>query len=286
MRPTLLIAGNFLRENRWPVLLLILWGVGSGVAGALTVGSSLDDALFFLKQQAVYSVFFTVFLSTSALYNQRRSRRILAVLSKGIERYEYLSGIVVGFSAVSFFYSIALGLTGAWTFMLAGFPATNVLPLAVMLLLASIMAGTVALFYSTFMNPLFALLATSLTLGLSAVFGKHIPSLLPAYTLHGERDGLHVSWGSAISVDGGTVGGVGDGAAVGGGVGDLRAEGYCGIGGVSPFTTETQRHREEIGKAPSTGSLSLVDAIVIGLMPWRIEVRIRVRGREARRGRW
>src|SRR5512147_2763313 len=116
MRPALLIAGNFLRENRWPVILLFLWGVGSGIAGALTVGSSLDDALFLLKQQAVYSVFFTVFLSASALYNQRRSRRILAVLSKGIERYEYLDGIVVGFSAVSFFYSVALGVTGAWTF--------------------------------------------------------------------------------------------------------------------------------------------------------------------------
>jgi ABC-type transport system involved in multi-copper enzyme maturation permease subunit len=183
MMPALLIAGNFLRENRWPVILLILWGVGSGVAGALSVGSSVDDALFFLKQQAVYSVFFTVFLSASALYNQRRSRRILAVLSKGIERYEYLAGIVVGFSAVSFFYSLALGVTGAWTFTLVGSRAINVLPLAVMLLLASVLAGTVALFFSTFMNPLFTLMATSVALGFSAVFGNHIPSLLPAYTL-------------------------------------------------------------------------------------------------------
>lgn len=183
MRPALLIAGNFLRENRWPVILLFLWGVGSGIAGALTVGSSLDDALFLLKQQAVYSVFFTVFLSASALYNQRRSRRILAVLSKGIERYEYLAGIVVGFSAVSFFYSVALGVTGAWTFARAGSPPNNVLPLAVMLLLASVLAGTVALFFSTFMNPLFTLMSTSVALGFSAVFAQHVPSLLPAYTL-------------------------------------------------------------------------------------------------------
>ena len=183
MNPALLIAGNFLRENRWPVILLILWGVGSGVAGALTVGSSLDDALFFLKQQAVYSVFFTVFLSASALHNQRRSRRILAVLSKGIERYEYLAGIVVGFSAVSFFYALALGVTGAWTFALVGSPATGIVPLAIMLLLASILAGTVALFFSTFMNPLFTLMCTSVALGFSAVFGKHVPSLLPAFTL-------------------------------------------------------------------------------------------------------
>jgi hypothetical protein len=183
VRGALLIAGNFVRENRWPVLLLILWGVGSGIAAAMSVGSSLDDALFFLKQQAVYSVFFTVFLSASALYNQRRSRRILAVLSKGIERYEYLAGIVIGFSGISLLYSIALGLTGAWTYSRSGSSPLGILPLVVMLLVASILAGTVALFFSTFMNPLFTLLSTSLVLGSSAMFGRHTPWLLPAYQL-------------------------------------------------------------------------------------------------------
>jgi hypothetical protein len=183
MRAALLIAGNFLRENRWPVVLLILWGIGSGIGAALSVGASLDDAAFFLKQQAVYSVFFTVFLAASALYNQRRSRRILAVLSKGIERHEYLAGIVFGFAAVSLLYSFALGVTGAWTFSVAGASPSGILPLVAMLLIASILAGTVALFFSTFMNPLFTLLCTSAALGLSGLFGRHIPSLLPAYTL-------------------------------------------------------------------------------------------------------
>jgi hypothetical protein len=183
VRSALLIAGNFLRENRWAVLLLILWGVGSGIAAALSVGSSVDDALFFLKQQAVYSVFFTLFLAASALYNQRRSRRILAVLSKGIERYQYLAGIVVGFSAVSLFYSFVLGLTGAWTYLLIGSSPTGILPLVLMLLVASVFAGTLALFFSTFMNPLFTLLCTSAVLGFSAMFGRSLPTLLPAYTL-------------------------------------------------------------------------------------------------------
>lgn len=183
MRPALLIAANFLRENRWAVILLLVWGIASGIGAAATAGSSTDDALFFLKQQAVYSVFFTVFLAASALYNQRRSRRILAVLSKGIERYEYLAGIMVGFSSVSVLYSFALGGTGAWTFMLLGSRAAAIIPLVIMLLLASILAGTVALFFSTFMNPLFTLLCTSLALGTSAFLGRHVPSFLPAYTL-------------------------------------------------------------------------------------------------------
>jgi hypothetical protein len=183
VRGALLIAGNFVRENRWPVLLLILWGLGSGIAAAMSVGSSLDDALFFLKQQAVYSVFFTVFLSASALYNQRRSRRILAVLSKGIQRYEYLSGIVIGFTGISLFYAIALGLTGAWTYSRTGSSPASILPMVLMLLVASVLAGTLALFFSTFMNPLFTLLSTSAVLGASAMFGRHTPWLLPGYTL-------------------------------------------------------------------------------------------------------
>ncbi len=183
MRASLLIAGNFLRENRWAVILLVLWGIGSGTAGALTVASSSDDALFFLKQQAVYSVFFTVFLAASALYNQRKSRRILAVLSRGIERWQYLAGIVIGYGSVSVLYSLALGVTGAWTFSLAGVSPVRVLPLMIMLFLASLLAGTLALFFSTFLNPLFTLVCTSIALGSSAVLGKHVPALIPAYTL-------------------------------------------------------------------------------------------------------
>jgi hypothetical protein len=204
MRSAVLIAGNFLRENRWAVLLLVLWGIGSGIAAATSVGTSPDDALFFLKQQAVYSVFFTVFLSASALYNQRRSRRILSVLSKGVERYEYLAGIAFGFTAVSLLYSIALAVTGAWTFSLAGASPATIVPMVLLLLVASILAGTVALFFSTFLNPLFTLLCTGLALGSTAVFGHRLPALLPAYTLMQNvvsltfRGAIEVPWTTAF----------------------------------------------------------------------------------------
>src|SRR3954469_2056063 len=82
MRSALLVAGNFVRENRWPVLLLMLWGIASGIAAAFSVRGSEEDALYFLKQQAAYNVFFSVFLAASALNTQRRTRRILAVLAK------------------------------------------------------------------------------------------------------------------------------------------------------------------------------------------------------------
>jgi len=183
MRPALLIAGNFLREHRWAIVLLLLWGLGSGTAAAFSVGGGHDDALFFLKQQAVYSVFFTVFLAASALHNQRRSRRILAVLSKGIERSQYIGGLLLGLLAVSAMYSAALGVTGAWTFWMAGVSSVTILPLMLMLFLASALAGTVALFFSTFLNPLLTLVCTSLLLGTSALLPPASVTILPAYDL-------------------------------------------------------------------------------------------------------
>lgn len=202
MRAALLIAGNFLRENRWAIVLLTVWSLASGAGAAITVAGSRDDSLFFLKQQAAYSIFFTIFLAASALHNQRRSRRILAVLSKGISRAQYLAGIVLGFLAVSATYSITLGLTGAWTFSLAGLSALAIVPLVLMLFVASGLAGTVALFYSTFMSPLLTLLATSLTIGVAAWFGRTFPTLVPAYSLvqsvmeFSFQRGLQLDWGA------------------------------------------------------------------------------------------
>jgi ABC-type transport system involved in multi-copper enzyme maturation permease subunit len=183
VRAATLIATNFLRENRWAIVLLMVWAFGSGIGAVLSVHSSLDDAMFFLHQQAAYSVFFSVFLAASAIYNQRRSRRILAVLSKGIGRSEYLGGIVLGFTAVSAMYTLALAITGAWTFAAAGANPLVIVPLAIILFVASTLAGTTALLFSTIFNPLLTLAATSAALGAAAFFAHTVPIILPAYSL-------------------------------------------------------------------------------------------------------
>lgn len=182
MRPALLIAGNFLREHRWAILLLLAFAGVSGIAAAIFSRSNIDDALFFLKQQAGYSVFFTLFLAASALHNQRRSRRILAVLSKGIERREYLAGIAIGYAMVSGLYSLILAATGAWIFALAGAEPVAILPLMLVLFIASVLAGTVALFFSTFLSPLFTLVGTSLVIGATAII-PNSPWFVPVYPL-------------------------------------------------------------------------------------------------------
>jgi len=187
MRPVLLIALNFLRESRWAILLLLLWAGISGAAAAYSIKDAPDDALFLLKQQAVYGVVFTAFLASSAIYNQRRSRRILAVLSKGLSRTEYLGGLEVGFLVGAVVYSAAVTVLGAWVFARAGFSVTRVIPVAIMLFAASALAGSVALLFSTFLSPLFAIALTAVVVGINGVFLQMSSSVLaqvmPTYVL-------------------------------------------------------------------------------------------------------
>ncbi|HYG99250.1 MAG TPA: hypothetical protein VD837_08960, partial [Terriglobales bacterium] len=67
MKPILLIATNFLREQRWPLLVLVMWVVlSSAVSGLGADTVATDDVLFFLKTQAIYGVAFVAFLSSAA----------------------------------------------------------------------------------------------------------------------------------------------------------------------------------------------------------------------------
>ena len=97
MRAILLIAINFVREQRWPIFVLLLWVLLLAFLGLIAdIQRQREDLLFIFKQVAVYVVVFSVFFGGSAIHNERKSRRILAVLSKAVGRQQYLSGLVLG----------------------------------------------------------------------------------------------------------------------------------------------------------------------------------------------
>jgi ABC-type transport system involved in multi-copper enzyme maturation permease subunit len=173
MKPVLLIAINFVREQRWPILVMLIWVLLLAFLG-LTAGAAgqRDDLLFVFKQVAVYFVAFSVFFGCSAIYNERRSRRILSVLSKAVARQQYLSGLVLGIAIACGIYCFALGITGSWTLGEAGFPVSEVWFLMVCLIAACTLAGTVALMFSTFLNPFFAAGATAAVMVVPAVLSR------------------------------------------------------------------------------------------------------------------
>lgn len=201
MRPVLLIAVNYLREQRWPLLVLLGWVVISAVLSS--VGRpDREDALFFIKQQAIYGVAFVGFLAASAIYNDRRSRRILAVLSKGIERRQYLGGLLCGALLVAGIYCVAMAVFGTFMLKAVGVPFVDLLHLLVLLLISCALVAVVGILFSTFTPPLIATGFTALALGLGAGLGEAgiTHNMLPVLSLmgtilqYGFPSHLQLSW--------------------------------------------------------------------------------------------
>jgi hypothetical protein len=187
MRVSGLIAANFLREQRWVLVALVASVIVlSSLASWDTAATALDDVLYFLKQQALYGVAFSVFLASAAIHNDRRSRRILAVLSKGIERGEYLAGLLLGVWAASFVYCVAMALAGAVVFPRAKVPQPSSWIIIVALLLVCMLTSAIALLLATVMPPLLAALSSAIVLGTMSAIANFVPSasiLVPIYPL-------------------------------------------------------------------------------------------------------
>jgi len=170
LKPVLLIAVNFAREQRWPIFVLLMWVLLLAFLGLVSdIGHNREDLLLLFKYVAAYVIVFSVFFGGSAIYNERRSRRIVSVLSKAVSRQQYLSGLVLGVTLACAVYCFALGITGSWTLGEAGFPVAQVWFLMLSVVAASTLAGTIALTFSTFLNPFFAAGATAAVLGLPAL---------------------------------------------------------------------------------------------------------------------
>jgi MFS family permease len=188
VRTALLIAANFAREQRWPILVLLLWVlVMSGLGLAMDVRRDREDLLAMFKQLAMYGLAFAVFFGGSAIHNERKSRRILAVISKGVGRREYVFGLLIGIVFALLLYCICMGLTGTWVLGPGGFSISLLWFLMLCFLVACVLAAAVAVLFSTFMPPLFATLASAFVLGFPIAAGIVLGSawgyLIPIYPL-------------------------------------------------------------------------------------------------------
>lgn len=188
MRQIRLIAINFVREQRWPILVLMLWILVFSVLGLVVdLRRSREDILFLYKQIAVYGIAFAVFFGASAIHNERKTRRILSVLSKSVGRGQYISGLLGGIILAVGIYCFAMAVTGTWILKPAGFPAWHVWFMMLCLMMVCLLAAAIAVLFSTFLNPLFATLCTALVLGMPAVIALQFRSrwvdLMPSYSL-------------------------------------------------------------------------------------------------------
>jgi ABC-type transport system involved in multi-copper enzyme maturation permease subunit len=186
MRAILLIAGNFIREQRWTLLALSILPFFMAVLLRYD-RTPHEDLVFALGQLYAYAVFLAFFLSATAIHNERKTRRILGVLSKAVERGDYLAGLAIGICGCVVVYCTALGLAGAWLLLSLGMAAEGFVLGLGLVIVAALLAGMVVLLFTTMLPPIFAVMAGTVVLGspllIARFFDVDVSGWMPGYAL-------------------------------------------------------------------------------------------------------
>jgi len=164
MRVIVLLGWNFLR-TQW-IALAVMTAYIAGIGGVFRTHVTPADILFFLRWHAGYAVFLATMMAIPALQMERKTRRILAVLSKGIHRWQYLGGLLCGCAMAAALFCALVGGIALWLCQQGGIAVRGISAVTVALFLSSVAAAATGLFFSTFLHPLLATGATSVVLGL------------------------------------------------------------------------------------------------------------------------
>jgi ABC-type transport system involved in multi-copper enzyme maturation permease subunit len=157
MIPIVLLAKSFVRQNRWLLLAFVAWPVVTAAILYLpNRAASREDVSEMVQLELRYGVVVIAFLASSAIYNEKRSRRIIAVLSKAVSREQYLLGILFGLGWFAIIYFASVGLVALWLVGLSNLSSRAVIAMFVDGIAASLWTASVALLFSTFLYPFIA----------------------------------------------------------------------------------------------------------------------------------
>jgi hypothetical protein len=169
-----LIAVNYLREQRLVLYVLLGWLAAYSVIFMIWPEADHREHIIFFRQFAAYAVALTVLTIGQGFRNDRKTRRMIAVLAKGITRSQFLAGYVLGSALFSAIFLLAVWLVQIGFSARAGFvPAVAGALLAVWI--ASVLAAVVALIFATFLPPLLVSIISLLVLALPAVLAIALP---------------------------------------------------------------------------------------------------------------
>jgi len=156
------MAWNFLRQRRWPVLLLFAWILlTAAIAGDFGRGRPAEqDIVFHAQQQAIYICIFSAFLAADALHTERKSRRILLLLAKAVSRAEYLLAVIAGTATLAVGYALSSSLCSIWLAARTMLPSGAVWQLLPLIVAGAMISASVAVFLSSLLNPYFATACT------------------------------------------------------------------------------------------------------------------------------
>jgi ABC-type transport system involved in multi-copper enzyme maturation permease subunit len=155
----------------------------AGIGGVFQWHVQSADVLFFMRWHSGYAVFLGTMIAIPALQAERKSRRILAVLSKGIHRWQYLAGILCGCAMISAIFCLLVGGIAGWLCHQGGLSPEGLGPLMLALFSCCVAAASVGLFCSVLLHPFVATAAASAVLllpfGMESVGWKTPVGLFP-----------------------------------------------------------------------------------------------------------
>lgn len=165
MRPVILIAANFLREARWYVVIMVAWVIGLAFLIRLDTRPKPEDLLFVVRQEAAYGIALALMMGATAINNDRKTRRILSILSKAVERRQYLAGLILGITYQTLIFLATVGICGSWMAQRLRIPDGPLWTFLLLPFCASVLAAAAGLLCGAFLHPLFATAGAALLLG-------------------------------------------------------------------------------------------------------------------------
>jgi ABC-type transport system involved in multi-copper enzyme maturation permease subunit len=196
-----LLALQHLREQRWTltafVIYVFLMALAFGAAGGRP---GPEEMQYFARQQAGFTVLFTVLLAAGALHAERRSRRILAVLSKAISRRAYVRSILLAMWMAAALYILTSSVAVLWLGRRAGVQPEQEMSHLGLAFFAAMATAAVAIFFSTFLHPLLATFVSGVLIAVPAFLGQYAAvwlHLSPASALMAHSSGMLVLAGSS-----------------------------------------------------------------------------------------
>jgi ABC-type transport system involved in multi-copper enzyme maturation permease subunit len=209
MRAVLLIGLNFVRMQWLTVFIMGFYLLS--IAAVFAYNEQRQEVFFFFQSHAFYVLFLGSMLAIPAIQAERKSRRIVAVLSKGIYRGQYLAGLWLGCSIITSFFSVMLAVIVLILCQAGNYPSDGLWPMTLALLVCCCMAVAVSVLYSVVLHPLLALAATTITLVLPylvrTVDWQPVAGLFPvwwfseaasAFHFKGAPQGLSISFSALL----------------------------------------------------------------------------------------
>lgn len=202
MRAVFLIGANLVLEQRWPLLILmayVLFFTGLTLFGG---SATAGDVLALTRMLAAYGVLVGAMMASAIVHNDRRTRRILSVLSKGITRAQYLAGAIAGIMMGLLVYSVIVAAGMSWAAARAGLDAAAVWRFMGFMVCVYLLAVVTPLFFATFLHPMLAMGVAGLAFVGMAVAPAAVRLVAPVDVLvrtmaHFSFSGGELPWGAA-----------------------------------------------------------------------------------------